>query len=104
MIKVVRENKGFTLIELLIVVAIIGILAAVAIPAYTGYTEKARMSEVVNAVGAVKTAVASTYTSNGGSFTAPVAVACRDIGICANNFGLITSNPHKRTRRSLPPV
>jgi type IV pilus assembly protein PilA len=69
MIKVARGQKGFTLIELLIVVAIIGILAAVAIPAYTGYTEKARISGVVNAIGAVKTAEVALLNQNG-AFTA----------------------------------
>jgi len=69
-------------------VAIIGILAAVAIPAYTGYTERAKMSEVTNAMGAVKTAVAALYTENGGSFTAPVAVACTSMGNCATQYGI----------------
>ncbi len=50
-------QKGFTLIELMIVVAIIGILAAVAIPAYSDYTKKAKFTEVVQAVAAVKLAV-----------------------------------------------
>lgn len=52
-----QAQKGFTLIELMIVVAIIGILAAVAIPAYSNYTKKAKFTEVVNSVAAVKTAV-----------------------------------------------
>ncbi len=65
MLKVHRNSKGFTLIELLIVIAIIGILAAIAIPAYTGYTRKARVQEVIHAMGAVKTAVMAYYTEAG---------------------------------------
>ncbi len=65
MMKVSRGSKGFTLIELLIVVAIIGILAAIAIPAYTGYTAKARVTGVVNAMGAIKNSVLAYYTESG---------------------------------------
>jgi type IV pilus assembly protein PilA len=62
MIKIQRNSKGFTLIELLIVIAIIGILAAIAIPSYTGYVKRAKVQEVVHAMGAVKTAVTAYFT------------------------------------------
>ena len=65
MMKVSRGSKGFTLIELLIVVAIIGILAAIAIPAYTGYTAKAKVTGVVNAMGAIKNSLLAYYTESG---------------------------------------
>ncbi|MGL5662155.1 MAG: pilin [Aeromonas sp.] len=52
-----KKQSGFTLIELMIVVAIVAILAAIALPAYQTYTKKAKMTELVAATGAVKTAV-----------------------------------------------
>ena len=54
-----KTQQGFTLIELMISVAIVGILAAVAIPSYQNYTRKAKFSEVMLQVAAVKQAVES---------------------------------------------
>jgi len=64
MLKIIYKKKGFTLIELLIVIAIIGILAAIAIPMYRAQMVKARMSEVVIAVGYVKSAASTFYQNN----------------------------------------
>ncbi|NAR62635.1 prepilin-type N-terminal cleavage/methylation domain-containing protein [Acinetobacter haemolyticus] len=58
-------QKGFTLIELMIVVAIIGILAAVAIPAYQDYTVRAKISEVITAGAAAKSAISEGFQTNG---------------------------------------
>lgn len=60
-----RTQAGFTLIELMIVIAIIGILASVALPAYQTYVKKAKFSEVVLAVGAIKTAIDTCYQIRG---------------------------------------
>jgi type IV pilus assembly protein PilA len=77
MIKVQRNSKGFTLIELLIVIAIIGILAAIAIPAYTGYTKKAKVGEIVHAMGAIKNAIIVYYSEAGSTADAATAAAIK---------------------------
>ena len=59
------SQQGFTLIELMIVIAIIGILAAVALPAYQNYTAKAKFSEVVTSVTAVRAAIDICYQTEG---------------------------------------
>ena len=61
-----KNMQGFTLIELMIVVAIIAILAAIALPAYSDYTKKAKVSEVILAASAARTAVAE-YAAGTGS-------------------------------------
>jgi type IV pilus assembly protein PilA len=65
-----QAQAGFTLIELMIVVAIIGILAAVAIPAYSDYTAKAKATNALSAVDALKKAIAVCGQEAGGVLTA----------------------------------
>jgi type IV pilus assembly protein PilA len=56
-------QTGFTLIELMITVAIVGILASIALGQWRDYTRRARMSEVVLALGNCKTRVSESYLS-----------------------------------------
>jgi type IV pilus assembly protein PilA len=79
-----RIQKGFTLIELMIVVAIIGILAAVALPAYQDYTIRAKVSELVLAASAFRTAVTEKYQSD-------QVIASSGVGLTVTAAGKITA-------------
>ena len=58
-------KKGFTLIELLVVVLIIGILSAVAVPQYTKAVNRARFSQVLVTMDALKKGIDTFYLANG---------------------------------------
>lgn len=63
--KVVRQSKRvsrFTLIELMVVVIIVGILAAAAVPIYIAQTRRARTSEAVAGLGAIRSVERVYYT------------------------------------------
>ncbi|MET3105414.1 type IV pilus assembly protein PilA [Oxalobacteraceae bacterium GrIS 1.18] len=77
------KQSGFTLIELMIVIAIIGILAAIAVPQYQTYVNKAKFSEVVNAVTPYKLAV-ELCAANNSVTAATFAAACSSSASATN--------------------
>ena len=80
MINTQKLQKGFTLIELMIVVAIIGILAAVALPAYQDYTVRARVSELILAASAYRTAISEKFQTDNDVTTAGSGLTFNTVG------------------------
>ena len=62
--KLNKTKLGFTLIELLVVITIIGILATWAVSVYTSQIQKARDSNRLTDVGAIKSWVEQFYQDN----------------------------------------
>jgi prepilin-type N-terminal cleavage/methylation domain-containing protein len=48
-------RRGFTLVEMMVTVVIVGILASASVPMYTGQTKRAKMTEAMAGLGAIRT-------------------------------------------------
>lgn len=74
------KRRGFTLIELLVVIAIIAILAAILFPVFAKAREKARMTQCLNNLKNVATAVLGYTTDYNETFPLAVYLAVSNRG------------------------
>ena len=74
------NNKGFTLLELIVVLIVMAALVAIALPQYAGFVERARASEAITALGAIKVAEEANRLQTG-AYTATMA----NLGLTLNN-------------------
>lgn len=54
-------QRGFTLLELMIAIAIIIILTSVSLGAYKSHVQRAKFTEVINAIAPLRTVIATCY-------------------------------------------
>ena len=84
-----RQAKGFTLTELLIAIAILGILASLAIPRLFPQTERARVSEEINILSAIRQGEEAFRLDNGVYLALPATATNADW----NRIGMDNPNP-----------
>ena len=60
-----NTQQGFSIIELMMTVAVLGIIMAIAIPLYTDYQNRAKVTEAIYLLGAMKKPMIEYYDMHG---------------------------------------
>jgi prepilin-type N-terminal cleavage/methylation domain-containing protein len=81
------RKRHFTLIELMVVVIIVAVLAAVAVPLYSSQVNRAKASEAVAGLGAIRSAQ-RVYKAEHGTYVAVTAANIGNAPTAALNPGL----------------
>ncbi|MBI1991199.1 MAG: pilin [Betaproteobacteria bacterium] len=89
-----KIRRGFSMVELMVVVAIIAILVAMAAPAYQDYAIRAKVSELVAAASAFKSAIAAKANSD-------MTLASSGLGLTLTPFSGKITGGSERSRRLL---
>ena len=77
-----RSERGYTLIELMIVMSIISILTSISVPQYVNYAVRARWSDNIVRVAALKMAIAECAQFNNNTVNA---TTCNDVAFLIAN-------------------
>jgi prepilin-type N-terminal cleavage/methylation domain-containing protein len=75
------NKKGFTLIELVMVIVILGILAAMVLPRFIDLQSEAKKSATRGGLGALRAAIAVTYSSRAAVNVTPYVPTTVDVSM-----------------------
>jgi len=67
-----KKNNGFTLIEIMIVIVIIAILATVITPQFTTLITKAKETQLIQNLGAMRDSINVQFTKNNGEYPSSI--------------------------------
>lgn len=84
-------KKGFTLAEVLIVIIIIAVLGAIALPRYGAQTNKARVGEALNMMGAIRRGAEALFDATD-SYTGDDTGVINSLALTANTNGVVSGN------------